>query len=405
MRELELVLKTRSPLVLRASRTQIQFTPTRTHIPGTAIRGALAQHYLRSGGAADDDRFQTLFVRGTVSYGPLFPDKSLKGKDGDEPTLFPGRPLPASAVGCKRFPKRHVAAIGDIVLRSEVSDERPRAIRDRATCPECARRYPDRDPNPRVRLNGYYAEDETMMLFSPDRRMLTSVGINRATNTASQSRLFSVEALEEMQTFRGHIRIHSDDGDEIDALVEALRRLAPGDELRLGRGRSRGKGRLQVCAWDDDAVKSPSLEERLTKFNDTVRALWQQYDATIDYDYFTLTLESPAIVRDARLRPVQPEALDADTVGLPVGVERRGAWADTTVVQGWNAAWRLPKPDMPAIDTGSVFLFHAPTAMRDAVLDRLHEIDSSGIGERRVEGFGRVRVCDPFHYRFEEQTE
>jgi CRISPR-associated protein Csx10 len=73
-------------------------------------------------------------------------------------------------------------------------------------------------------------------------------------------------------------------------------------------------------------------------------------------------------------------------------------------VTGWNIALKLPKEDEVAISKGSVFLFvtkPGETISEPEVKplsDLLEQIEKSGIGERRNEGFGKVRICDEFHW-------
>jgi hypothetical protein len=71
--------------------------------------------------------------------------------------------------------------------------------------------------------------------------------------------------------------------------------------------------------------------------------------------------------------------------------------AQNSPVQGWNSMAKIPKEDMMAIEKGSVFVFS--TKKLDDILDRLYNAEISGIGKRRGEGFGRLVVCDPFHFQ------
>jgi len=46
-------------------------------------------------------------------------------------------------------------------------------------------------------------------------------------------------------------------------------------------------------------------------------------------------------------------------------------------------------------------LFRLPAEVDPASAQKqLMEMEREGLGERRAEGFGRVRVCDEFHYYF-----
>lgn len=392
MIEWELTLETEAPLLLRASRTSAQFTPALTYIPGVALRGALALRYLRQGGQPDDELFRTLFLSGTVSFGPLFPSKNGTA----------GQSLPLSAVACKRFGAKHKRSVGDSLLRLELADVLGSLapLEKWETCPDCQEQFPRTEPNKRDRLSGYYLEQDEFETIKPAVRMLTGVGMSRTTGTAAQGILFSMEAIEEGQCFKGRVRL---DDDEAEVLVDRLKELAPEEEiLRLGATRSRGQGRVRVVGWQATNNKGPSLAERWDALNAVVCRLWARYGVEPGGEYFTLTLESPLILKDRCLRPMRPDDLNAEAFGLPAEVERRRFILNEVILQGWNAAWHLPKRDTPAFGIGSIFLFHVRAGERDAVLARLKEIEQKGLGERRSEGFGRVRVCDPFHYRFEE---
>jgi len=391
MIELELTLRTESPLVLRASRTSAQFTPTLTYIPGATLRGALALNWLRENGAPNEE-FRRLFLSGDVSFGPLFPSRNGVA----------GRPLPLSAVACKCYGPTHARSVGDSLLRLELADVLGtlEPIKDWENCPDCCDQNPEY-PNKRDRLSGYYLAQEAVATIKPAVRMLTGVGMSRTTGTAAQGILFSMEAVEEGQVFKGRVRIHGDGA----ILVDRLKQLAPQEKiLRLGAARSRGQGRVRVVGWQSVNPQETSLIERWDALNAAVGRLWARYGAEPKGEYFTLTLESPLILRDEALRPRRPDDLSAEDLGLPDWVERRRFILNEVVLQGWNAAWHLPKQDTPALGMGSVLLFRVPANWRDAVLSRLEEIEREGLGKRRAEGFGRVRVCDPFHYRFEEEV-
>lgn len=76
----------------------------------------------------------------------------------------------------------------------------------------------------------------------------------------------------------------------------------------------------------------------------------------------------------------------------------------TKRVTGWNELWGTPRTNEYAIDTGSVFLFASTVEMNDQLCEALFKLEEDGIGERKAEGFGRVRVSDPFHlFHLEEE--
>lgn len=104
-------------------------------------------------------------------------------------------------------------------------------------------------------------------------------------------------------------------------------------------------------------------------------------------DVFTVTLLSPALVRDANgqfsldLAP----ALAAHLGIQPGQVEV--VCRSAAVVGGFNRTWGLPLPTATAIAAGSVFRVKA-----NLPLEKLQALEESGLGERRAEGFGRVAI-------------
>jgi CRISPR-associated protein Csx10 len=53
---------------------------------------------------------------------------------------------------------------------------------------------------------------------------------------------------------------------------------------------------------------------------------------------------------------------------------------------------------------GSVYLFSVDSAHRGQWSEALRQLEEKGVGDRTVEGFGQVRVCDEFHWIFREEA-
>jgi CRISPR-associated protein Csx10 len=400
MIEVELTIRTDSPLALRANRAARQFAPGLRHVPGTTLRGALAARYLRTGQADQD--FAALFLDEQV----LFPDLYPVPRDPQrQPGLETARPLPTTARACKRYGAGHLDSLTDSLLRLElVHVAREKGLRLRQDerwkawerCPTCHQADVQND---RDRLAGSYVGPEDFKKVDTHLRLITGTSINRATGTVEEAQLFSFDALEEGQFFRGRLRLQDEIAED---LLTQLKELAPaGGTLRLGLGKSRGFGRVQVAGWREPRETLTSLEARWTKLNQAVQRLWREFQAGEPLDeYFSLTLESGLIRRDGLLRP-QTGISTAAELELPEAVERCRCALNTFTVQGWNAALGLPKADTPALGPGSVLLYRlVDSTQKEAVIARLKEIEREGMGERRAEGFGRVRVCDPFHYHW-----
>lgn len=120
---------------------------------------------------------------------------------------------------------------------------------------------------------------------------------------------------------------------------------------------------------------------------------------------FSCTLNSAAIVLDEWLMSrsyLKAEDFVAEAGALS-GYELIAWRARTTAISGWNAAAKLPKPEVMAIAAGSAFLF----GRSEDCIERQNEyvrlarlfarLEQRGVGERLEQGFGEVSFCDRFH--------
>jgi CRISPR-associated protein Csx10 len=155
----------------------------------------------------------------------------------------------------------------------------------------------------------------------------------------------------------------------------------------MGSDRSSGLGRFEIISsQESDSLDKVKMKERISQFN-------QSLGLKNGKTYFSITLQSDAMITDKFMRYksfMDSEDLDIPNAQLVLGI------AESRVVQGWNAMTRLPKEDALAIEKGSVFVFRVDNH-DDNISDRLFELEIYGIGKRRVEGFGKLTVCDTFH--------
>lgn len=179
--------------------------------------------------------------------------------------------------------------------------------------------------------------------------------------------------------------------------------------LTIGHGRSRGLGQVQIRTVLPAAPTLPRLDDLVTQveaFSQRVRAVRNDGEA---WAYLPVTLESDMIVRDRYLLPCssgdphetlfryQPPPADL-SMRLVTAVQRTG-W-----IGGWDALRGLPRPFHLVVQHGSVWVYQVPADMAQvrAALTWWIQAEQAGLGERRDEGFGRIRLLHPLHR--EEQT-
>ena len=197
--------------------------------------------------------------------------------------------------------------------------------------------------------------------------------LERGRATTEHGAVFRYEALAAGTRLAGYILTATeDDAEQIEALLQ-------GRTLFFGKARTAGYGRAHVESVErlmDDAWREVGLSGGSLSSDST----------------FTLTLLSDAIVRDYRgqytLDPL-PALRQRCGNGCELTAGEDMIFRQTEVVGGFNRKWGLPLPQVTAIAAGSVFVITATPAIPEAIL---RQLEAEGIGERRVEGFGRIAI-------------
>ncbi len=387
------VLLAESPLAVLRSRVSAQFGKSLDYLPGSTVRGAFAEVFLNKKGS-DDSVFQAIFVQGKIRFHDFWPTF------GSEPPVL----LPLSASACKRYKLNHTGSLHDRLIETMISSDSTKK-----ECPDCG--------GVLDRMAGYVEiQDDKVMLIAPQRQLRMHVGISRARGAAQHGQLFSYDMLtekhlEETATKNGK----PEDGDrkqkklqfvgvlegvseDAETLFDELAKVIPDREhVSVGKARTRGLGELSIQKRQELSDKN-DFDDRWRKFNQAL----QNRNSSDEYCYFSITLKSHLILRDALGRPVL-DALGTNNDPLSQSLpqsERIAAFLNRCMVSGWNAAQGLPKPDVPALARGSVLGFRAKKGDEKALKEQLRLLENTGLGDRRAEGFGQISVCDSFHVNF-----
>ena len=181
--------------------------------------------------------------------------------------------------------------------------------------------------------------------------------------------IYRYEALAADQTFEALILCENErDVDYFKGLIKQS------PELAIGKARSAGYGRVQFTdVKTEDASASP--EVAMPKVSQEI----------------VLTLLSDVILRDenGQISPdVETFKRALSTALHTPNIEITAAYKGEGIVGGFNRKWGLPLPQMATITMGSVFKI----TLTGVSQEQLARLVQDGIGERRVEGFGRVAV-------------
>lgn len=415
-------VKPDAPLQLGTESTFGNYERTAAVIPGAVLRGVIAgaalEHCTQSRSRHTAADHAACPDRETCPFWQIFdPDHEPLWGFAYPAPYAPAWPFPLTARTCKREPdyphtdhqqRPHGHGVYDVLAGEFVDDlltdpEFPQretllpglqglaTVKTllRTTCPTCGGRL--------VPAAGYYAWNDQQGSTYAGRvamRRATHVGINRARGVAEDSLLFTQEVLDVGQgalSFHARVRVPA-------AVWPFLKPYLADAEYTIGRGRSRGNGRVHILG---DVIPTPAnVAGRVAEFTQALSGAVnrrKREDPRLQSPagaFFALTLNSPLILE----RFGQPRArLDSTDLGLPDAHLLR-SWARTEVVGGWDSAARLPRATRLAIQTGSVFVYWTPAPHDDAaLLARLAELELTGVGEERPRGYGHVTVCAPFH--------
>lgn len=205
-----------------------------------------------------------------------------------------------------------------------------------------------------------------------------------------QGAVFRYEALPSGMLLRGVILAKGQkDIDDLRSLFSTKAEKLEAIEIELGKGRTAGYGR--VCI--------ENIQDLPRDWREGWR--WTQettYEEEADYietiapsqlSIFVLTFLSAGLVRN-RSGQFTLDPLPALHARLGINVRTRDkVFRGREIVGGFNRAWGLPLPQVGAIQAGSVFVIEADSPVS---MEKLQELEDTGIGERRAEGFGRVSV-------------
>jgi CRISPR-associated protein Csx10 len=411
MKRIKLEITAQSPLAIGRQKPGGSISEVETYIPGTVIRGAVAGLMIRQGQAQKsnfaedpDSDFKALFIDGGAIFQNAYP--ALAEVDNYFQTNSEIRVLPATALSAKGksgfYPKGN--GVFDSLIDRFYADKYGQVYDP--SCPKDGGRV---DP-----YKTFYSRyGDHYHPHSSSTRLLTRVGINRRRATAEDDFLYSIQVLDEVKTksncepvpmvFCSNILVEVKESVEKD-FFRYLKHNST--NIRLGGSASRGLGKVSLDPEEPADIKS-EVSDRILAFNKVFQKRWQfwqifdrsQSNPTADRTFFTIGLQSDAILREQwqRSTVISANMLQALAGNIPGDLRLESAYSSYDYRSGWNSAWGLMKDTELITDRGSVYLFSVETVHQKDWISALEGLENRGIGDRTMEGFGQVRICDEFH--------
>ncbi|MBI4650851.1 hypothetical protein HY745_06120 [Candidatus Desantisbacteria bacterium] len=203
--------------------------------------------------------------------------------------------------------------------------------------------------------------------------------------TTKEGMLFSRITIPRKSFFAGYISID----DSLDINIE--KKLTDNinffveKEIEIPIGRAPGRIKLKLDNETRYIAKDDIKDDILLKNNK-----------------FIITCYSDTIIMDAyhRYLPYIPGELIQEKLNdiLNTCSLMDYYFSSIKVIQGWNGAYRRPQEEQIAISIGSTFCYTFEAKDdHQSISYRLTDLQNKGIGLLRSQGFGEIKINDPFH--------
>lgn len=341
---LEFELRLESSVLATVMKKEANSATTAPFVPGSVIRGAVADALLRRQPSLSADVFRSIVLDGAVRFLNAYPAieskrslpvpvslRAIKGaSSGSEMKLYdlsapthshePGVVLTAARVGFIA-PGEGGWRRGDLYIKSRTHVQRDRKL-------------------------GKAWTDE---------------------NEIAHGALYSYESLEPQQTLYAVVQVRKGSPELIQLLKEIFEQ-----QIFIGRSRRSGYGRTHCTLHAD----------RQSEWTDQ----WLP-TGIAEGAAFRVLLTSDCVARDQNTGQVDPSCTSDLLSGVMAGRARLCHVFNARIIRGgYNRKWGLPLPQTDCAMAGSIFVFEA---LRRISKPELQEIEAESIGERTAEGYGR----------------
>lgn len=359
MKAVTFLLHTQQPILATSLQGDPNSDVSYPYIPGSMIRGVLIGRYLKRHLRETDDILNSQSFPDVTRL--FFNDRKTSYLNAYPADLQHKRTLPV--------PRSWYKDKG--VDFSETDD---RTVYDFSKIPVDER---DEDLSPKLLDEKFCTVDgEDVLLYRVKRRINIHNQRDRkkGRGTEANGAVFCYDAIDAKQTFQAVVLCDSEQD------VDTIKSLLQPKDIWLGGSQSAGYGHTIIelvqnnADWHEAGIP---LEERIKRNRN---------------EDLTITLLSDTIVRNEYGQVVADSEVLRQLLSVSLNVEFEfqecGIYASSLIVGGFNRKWGLPLPQTLAFAAGSVFIFNKV----DLDLQRIKTLEEQGIGERRVDGFGRVIV-------------
>ena len=223
----------------------------------------------------------------------------------------------------------------------------------------------------KVRLSNFAAVNDDLDKY-------TGINVEKESNlhinknkTDSKTKIFRYESIKRGQVFRGIIKVREE-------CIDEVRELLNNSIVYIGGSKGNGYGKCLIKNMSEGNRENPEYQ------------LFESKNY-FDKELYLITM-SDIIYRNklGKYKTLIDEEFIKDRLGLE-SVGFVDSNIETCVISGFNNKWNCRTPQIVGIKAGSVFKYDI---VGEVDSQKLIEFMDEGIGERRVEGFGRFIIID-----------
>lgn len=368
--KLEYWIVNSAPLIFTAPDGDENMVSTLDHIPGTAIHGYYANHFIRKSGIASaqahkDNLFKQWFIDGRLQFSNAYPAYKAYGTDE-----------------CKLYP------VPMFIHTDKQEGELYNLVLQEADDTKSLSGYCCMTDN-----SLYNMETEKSVNFHLVRNSGSGMTDERLEGHVKEGGIFHYEAIKPGQIFHGCIK-----GSETDLrLFREIFDQGQTNDIRLGRSLNTQYGAATIeflpIAAESLSVETPLFAE-------------DEYTEVLDCGQLIMYLNSPLILNNEHgfsatseeyLKKYLQEMLDIPKINIVK------SFARMENRQSYSSHWKMHQPEFACWKAGSSFLLEL-TNQQEEICDitlelqkKLERLMREGIGEKCNLGYGQVRLvrCVP----------
>ena len=270
--------------------------------------------------------------------------------------------------------------------------------------------------------NGIKLERDSLALLNATGTEL-SIKIDEKTRTTEESLLFSTEytdltnvANKEEVFFKGNVEI-----------PKGLFEIGEKYELKIGKYKTKGFGKVEIKFEKFSEEKGKNISERIEKLNGQIKEDFKRFDKENNkkvkeerenvynkdnsdkekllkeekQKLITFDFLSDMILPFNEVSNVGKQILELfdENFGEKLTLNNRRTFVNVEKLRGYNIINNSRKMDEIVITQGSVISYCVDNENLEGILGYLEKIEENGIGLRRNEGFGRVRICSEREFK------